>query len=57
MRSQTGIDIKNLSFTYPNSNQPTVRENVVFGDLLKIKDDDAIMEAMPATFSSRTSHL
>ena len=121
-RSQTGIDIKNLSFTYPNSNQPilkninlniypnemivlvgengagkttlakllcrlydpsqgaiiwngqdlrslplenlrsridvvmqdyarfptTVRENVAFGDLLKIQDDDAIMEAMPA---------
>ncbi|MEH2230659.1 MAG: ABC transporter ATP-binding protein [Nostoc sp.] len=121
-RSQTGIDIKNLSFTYPNSNQPilkninltihpnemivlvgengagkttlakllcrlydpsqgaiiwngqdlrslpledlrsridvvmqdyarfptTVRENVAFGDLLKIKDDDPIMEAMPA---------
>ncbi|MDZ7952451.1 ABC transporter ATP-binding protein [Nostoc sp. DedQUE09] len=119
-RSQTGIDIKNLSFTYPNSNQPilkninltihpnemivlvgengagkttlakllcrlydpsqgaiiwngqdlrslsledlrsrvdvvmqdyarfptTVRENVAFGDLLKIKDDDAIMEAI-----------
>ena len=119
-RSQTGIDIKNLSFTYPNSNQPilkninltihpnemivlvgengagkttlakllcrlydpsqgaiiwngqdfrslpledlrsridvvmqdyarfptTVRENVAFGDLLKIKDDNAIMEAI-----------
>ncbi|WP_414516100.1 ABC transporter ATP-binding protein [Nostoc sp. PCC 9305] len=119
-RSQTGIDIQNLSFTYPNSNQPilkninltihpnemivlvgengagkttlakllcrlydpsqgaiiwngqdlrslpledlrsridvvmqdyarfptTVRENVAFGDLLKIKDDDAIMEAI-----------
>ncbi|MBE8968783.1 ABC transporter ATP-binding protein [Nostocales cyanobacterium LEGE 12452] len=119
-RSQTGIDIKNLSFTYPNSNQPilkninltihpnemivlvgengagkttlakllcrlydpsqgaiiwngqdlrslpledlrsridvvmqdyarfptTVRENVAFGDLLKIKDDDAIREAI-----------
>ncbi|MEH1816092.1 MAG: hypothetical protein V7L09_27310 [Nostoc sp.] len=24
----------------------TVRENVAFGDLLKIKDDDAIMEAI-----------
>ncbi|MDZ8088990.1 MAG: ABC transporter ATP-binding protein [Nostoc sp. DedQUE12b] len=119
-RSQTGIDIKNLSFTYPNSNQPilkninltihpnemivlvgengagkttlakllcrlydpsqgaiiwngqdlrsllledlrsrvdvvmqdyahfptTVRENVAFGDLLKIKHDDAIMKAI-----------
>ncbi|MEH2206486.1 MAG: ABC transporter ATP-binding protein [Nostoc sp.] len=119
-RSQTGIDIKNLSFIYPNSNQPilkninltihpnemivlvgengagkttlakllcrlydpsqgaiiwngqdlrslpledlrsridvvmqdyarfptTVRENVAFGDLLKIKDDDAIMKAI-----------
>ncbi|MBN3923289.1 ABC transporter ATP-binding protein [Nostoc sp. NMS4] len=120
VRSQTGIDIKNLSFTYPNSNRPilkninltihpnemivlvgengagkttlakllcrlydpsqgaiiwngqdlrslpledlrsridvvmqdyarfptTVRENVAFGDLLKIQDDDAITEAI-----------